>query len=183
MGRDKALISLGGVPLIERVLHRVQGLGSEVLITTNDQDSYAYLGVPLVADRRPGAGALPGLLTALEAASYDRVLIVGCDMPFLARPLLERLADLAPRADAVLPRDGGQYEPLLAAYSKACISTIQSALAAGERRMISFLSEVDLLTIDEGALDQLDPQRLSFFNVNTPEQLARAERLLAQQSA
>lgn len=183
MGRDKALLTLDGVPLIERVLQRVAELGQELLITTNDLQSYAYLGVRMVADPVPGAGALPGLLTALRAAKHDRVLVVGCDMPFLSRPLLDRLAELAPQAEAVLPRDGERYEPLVAVYSRSCIPAIEHSLAAGKRRMISFLSQVKLITIDSIELDELDPQRLSFFNVNTPEQLQRAEQLLAQHSA
>lgn len=180
MGRDKALLALGGTPLIERIVRRVAGLGDELLITTNEPERYAYLGIRLVADRQPGAGALPGLLTALQAASHDRVLIVGCDMPFLSRPLLRRLVELAPQAEAVVPHDAGQYQPLLAAYAKSCIPAIRRSLDAGERRMISFLSEVELLKVEPSELDRLDPQRLSFFNVNTPEDLERAERLLAQ---
>lgn len=183
MGRDKALLSVGGVPLIERVLRQVAGLGQELLITTNDPERYAHLGLRMVPDSQPGAGALPGLLTALRAARYDRVLIVGCDMPFLSRPLLEHLAELAPQAEAVLARDGGQYEPLVAAYARSCIGAIESSLAAGEQRMISFLPQVRVITVDKAALDQLDPERLSFFNVNTPEELTRAEELLARHSA
>ncbi len=183
MGRDKALLSLGGVPLIERVLEKVADLGDELQITSNDPDRYRYLGVPLIPDPEPGAGALLGLLTALRAATHDRVLVVGCDMPFLSRPLLERLVELAPKAEAVLPLDGGRYEPLLAVYSRACIPAIEASLAAGDHRMISFLPEITLHTVEHDTLDRLDPERLSFFNVNTPDDLQRAEELLVHYSA
>ena len=85
MGRDKALVPLNGVPLIEYVLEGVQDLVDEVLITTNHSQGLRYLNLPLVADRHPGAGALHGLLTALEAAQHDHVLVLACDMPFVDR--------------------------------------------------------------------------------------------------
>ncbi len=183
MGRDKAMLPLNGVPLIERVLRQVSGLGDELLITTNDMDRYSYLGVRLVADPQPGAGALHGLLTALKAARHEQVLIVGCDMPFLSHPLLLHLVKQAQLASAVVPIRGGEYEPLLAIYSKACIPAVEQSIAAGQRRMISFFPQIELMTVDEQTLAQLDPKGLSFFNVNTPQDLQRAEHLLAQQSA
>lgn len=182
MGRDKAMLRLNGVPLIERVLRQVVGLGDELLITTNDMDRYSYLGVRLVSDAHPGAGALHGLLTALQAARHEQVLIVGCDMPFLSRPLLLHLVNQAELALVVVPMHDGEFEPLLAIYSKACIPAIEQSIACGKRRMISFFPQIELMTVDEQTLAQLDPQGLSFFNVNTPEDLERAERLLAEQS-
>jgi molybdopterin-guanine dinucleotide biosynthesis protein A len=71
----------------------------------------------------------------------------------------------------------------LAIYSKACIPAVEQSIAAGQRRMISFFPQIELMTVDEQTLAQLDPKGLSFFNVNTPQDLQRAEHLLAQQSA
>jgi molybdopterin-guanine dinucleotide biosynthesis protein A len=179
MGQDKALLPLGGKPLIEHVLRRVEGLASEVLITTNRPGDYDYLGIRLVPDRQPGAGALHGLLTALEAATGTRVLVVGCDMPFLSRPLLKYLLGLNSEDRVVIPLRSGEFEPLHAVYPKSCAAPVKAAIAAGQRRMISFLASVDYLTVEGETLDRLDPEGLSFFNVNTPADLARAERLLA----
>ena len=180
MGRDKALVSLGGTPLIEHVLRRVEGLGDEVLITTNQPESYAFLGKRMAEDRKPGAGALHGLLTALAAAHGERVLLVGCDMPFLSRPLLEHMLAIETDAEVVIPRRGGKLQPLHAIYSKSCAGPVSQALEAGEKRMISFFPRIQTEIVEQETVDQYDPEGLSFFNANTPEELAQAERLLGE---
>ena len=180
MGSDKALLRLDGIPLIERLLQRVSGLGEETLITTNRPQDYQYLGLRMASDPEPGAGALHGLRTALEAARGQTVLVLACDMPFVSRPLLEHMLQLAESADLVVPRRGGEYEPLHAVYSKGCLPALEAALQHGERRMISFFPSLNLHTVEQEEIDRLDPQGLSFFNVNTPEDLRKAERILAQ---
>ncbi len=178
MGRDKALLPLGGKPLIEHVLQRVAGLGDEVLITTNQPDDYAFLGLRMVGDRQPGAGALDGLLTALEAARGDRVLLLACDMPFVSRPLLDHMVGIDSDAEVVIPRRGGRLQPLHAIYAASCAAFVREALKAGEKRMISFFPSVETSIVEQEILDQYDPKGLSFFNVNTPDDLEQAEQTL-----
>ncbi|MEW6569361.1 MAG: molybdenum cofactor guanylyltransferase [Chloroflexota bacterium] len=182
MGRDKGLVPLAGKPLIQHLLDRVAGLGDEILVTTNRPDDYAFLGVRLASDPVPGAGALAGLHTALEAARGQTVIVLACDMPFVSRPLLEHLLKLARQGEAqvVVPRRGREYEPLHAVYARACLAAIEAAQAAGEGRMISFFSRVRVAAVEEDELVRYDPEGLSFFNVNTPEDLAQAERILAE---
>lgn len=180
MGRDKGLVPLAGRPMIEHLLARLEGLGDEILITTNRPDDYAFLGLRMASDQVPGAGALAGLQTALLAARGQTVLVLACDMPFVSRPLLEHLLRLAPRAEVVVPRWEGTYQPLHAVYARNCLPAIQAALERDDMRMISFYSQVDVLTVEEPDLARLDPDGRSFLNVNTPAELAEAERLLAQ---
>lgn len=178
MGRDKALLPLGGKPLIEHVLQRVAGLGDEVIITTNQPDDYAFLGLRMVGDRQPGAGALDGLLTALEAARGDRVLLLACDMPFVSRPLLDYMVGIDSDAEVVIPRRGGRLQPLHAIYAASCAAFVRAALKVGEKRMISFFPSVQTYIVEQEILDQHDPKGLSFFNVNTPDDLEQAEQTL-----
>ena len=183
MGTDKALVQLGGRPLIEHVLKRVEGLGDEILITSNHTESLSYLGFPIVPDPIPGAGALTGLETALNAARGDHVLILACDMPFVNRELLCHMIELAPSADIIVPIHAGYFEPLHAIYSKECLPNIRASLENGQTRVINFYDEVRVQGIDESKIATLDPQGMSFFNINTPEDLAFAERYLRQQSS
>ncbi len=179
MGEDKALIRLAGIPLIERVLARIDGLADEILITTNRPETLAHLNLRMVGDEVPGAGALHGLKTALSAARGEFVLVLSCDTPFVSRELLEHLLSRAHEADAIVPKDGDKYEPLQAIYNRArCIPAVEAALVSGERRMVSFYPKVHVLPIEEHVLSNLDPSGLSFFNVNTAEDLERAEQLL-----
>jgi len=123
---------------------------------------------------------LSGLRTALLAAHGDKVLVLGCDMPFVSRPLLSHLIELSSQADLVVPKAGGYYEPMHAVYDRRCLAEIEASLEAGDMKMTSFFPRVHLLTVEDHDLDLLDPERLSFFNINTPEDLAQAERMLSE---
>lgn len=184
MGRDKALVPLAGRPMIAHVLARVTGLGDETLVTTNNPDALEFLELPLVTDEEPGAGALPGLLTALKAARGDTVLVVACDMPFVNRLLLEHLLELAPGADVVVPRWNEMYQTMQAVYArKKCLKAVQASLEQGDQRMISFYPQVKVRIVPPDEVTEYDPSGRSFFNVNTPEDLAEAERFLDQRRA
>jgi molybdopterin-guanine dinucleotide biosynthesis protein A len=176
IGRDKGLVPLGGKPLIVHMVERVAGLGDEILITTNRPEDYLFVGVRLAGDAYQGVGALGGLHTALSAAQGDTVLVLACDMPFASRPLLEHLLSLAGEADVVIPRLDGEYEPLCAVYARGCLSEVEAALAAGQRRMISLLPRVRVLVVEEPSWRIFDPDASTFFNVNSLEDLAEAER-------
>lgn len=181
MGRDKALVPLAGRPMIEHVLTRVARLGDETLITTNNPDALEYLDLPLVSDEEPGAGALPGLRTALRAAQGDHVLVLACDMPFVNRLLLEYQLTLTPKADVVVPRWQETFQTMHAVYArKKTLHAVEQALAEGERRMISFYPQLKVYSVSPEEIARHDPKGRSFFNVNTPEDLAEAERFLAQ---
>lgn len=181
MGRDKGLVQLAGRPMIEHLVERVDQLGDELLITTNQPEEYAYLGLRLASDASPGAGALPGLRTALEAAHGETVLILACDMPFVSRPLLAHLLDLAPRADVVVPYWQGRYQTLHAVYARTpCLAAVTDALERDEKRMISFYPQLNVLRVEAGIISHFDPTGHSFFNANTPEELAAAEQMLAE---
>jgi molybdopterin-guanine dinucleotide biosynthesis protein A len=175
---DKALMPLAGKPLIEHVLRRVEGLGDELMITTNRPEAYEYLGVRLVSDADPGAGTLAGLQTALQAARGETILVVACDMPFVQHGVLDHMLGLAKDAEVVVPRRGEFYEPLQAVYARRCLPAIGRALEADEKRVVSFFPDVIVRTVEDDVLDKLDPAGLSFFNVNTPEDLEKAEAML-----
>ena len=177
MGTDKAFVRVLGRPLIEEILGQSAGLGMESLIITNRPAEYAYLGVPLFGDVLPDKGPLGGLYTALHSATRPHVLCIACDMPFVVRPLLDFLISLIPEGDAIMPRLDGEAEPFRAIYSRACLAPIRAALDAGRMRMISFFPDVRVRFVNEAEIDRFDPQHLSFFNVNTPEDLEQARRL------
>jgi molybdopterin-guanine dinucleotide biosynthesis protein A len=178
MGTDKAFVRLAGRPLIEDILAQVAGLGDETLIVTNRPADYAYLKLPLFGDVLPGRGALGGLYSALEAAQQQHVLCMACDMPFSVRRLLEHLAGLKAEAEAVVPRLGGQAEPFRAVYSRDCRGPIRSALEAGQLRAAGWLAGARVRYVDEAEIDLFDPEHVSFVNLNTPDELEQARRLV-----
>jgi len=196
MGQDKIWLPLGAdaVPLIERVVARVRPLADEFLFSANAPEPFAALishlrdqGVPaqVVTDRYPGAGPLAGLHAGLSAARCELLLAVAGDMPFINSALVSHLVALAPGFDVVIPelshpRTGEPVkEPLHALYRQRCLEAVAARLAAGERPMVSFLSDVRVRIVGPDEIRRFDPELRSFFNVNTPEDWAVAEELLA----
>lgn len=135
----------------------------------------------MVPDVIPGAGALGGIHAALTAVSLGapgQVLCVAWDLPFLTAPLLLALIAGAPPFDAYLPESGGPrgVEPLCAVYGPRCLPAAARAIAAGDLRAVAFHEAVRVGTLPLARVRALgDPGRF-FFNVNTPEDLERAER-------
>lgn len=183
MGQDKGLAPFLGKPLIDRVLGRVAHLGAETLVTTNNPEAYRFLGLPLFPDIIPERGALGGLYTALSAARNPHVAVVACDMPFVNAELLGAELDLLVRAnsDAVIPRTEGGTEPFHAVYRRErCLPAVQAAIEVGKWRVDSWFSEVNLYFLSPEETAAYDPDQLAFWNVNTPEELQRAEQLAAK---
>lgn len=187
MGTDKALLDIGGKPMIERILEQTAGLGDQLIIT-NTPEKYAYLGLPLAGDVLPGKGALGGLYTALRAATQPYAAVLACDMPFVSRALLEYMMSLAEAFDAVVPRlppagEGqAEAEPFRAIYSKACLVPIRRALEANRLRMISFFPEVRLRWVDSDEIRRYDPGLTTFMNCNTPEELGVVREMWAKRA-
>src|SRR4051812_15842336 len=179
-GVDKAALALHGRPLLEHVLAAVSPLAREILVVANDDRLASDARLTVIRDPEPHAGVLPALLAALDAATSELMLLVACDMPFLTRPLIESLAHQASDHDVVLPNVEGHEQPMHAIYRvDACRAAVRAALDRGDRRMISFLADVRALIVHEDELRRLDPELRSFFNVNTPDDLALARQFAA----
>lgn len=157
----------------------VEALGAPPLLVANDLAAAEWRpDLEVVADTRPGLGALGGIYTAVVAAPAPAVC-VAWDMPFVSAPLLRALADGLAGHDAVLPESSGprRLEPLCAAYGPACRAAIEAALAAGDRRAVGFHPRISLGILPLSYVRRFgDPAEL-FFNVNTADDLAGAERL------
>lgn len=178
MGTDKAFVKVLGRPLIEDLIGNLSGLGQEMILITNQPDGYRYLGLPLFSDVLPDKGALGGLYTALYHSTQPRTLCVACDMPFINRPLLEHLIALSIEGDVIVPRLNSEAEPFRAVYAReACLGPIRTSLDSNRMRMISFFPQVRVHWVEQTDIERFDPKHLSFFNVNTPEDLIEARRL------
>ena len=181
MGRDKAFVELGGTPLIERVIARSANLGqSETILITNKPAQYAHLGLPMHGDILQDKGSLGGIYTALARAKSPDVLVLACDMPFVNRGLLRfMIKQMDDETDIVVPTVDGYPQGLHAIYKKTCIAPIAEQLAANRLKIIRFYDQMRVRYLDEADYAPFDPQGRSFANLNTPEELAEAERLLA----
>lgn len=177
-GRPKGLLEVGGRRILDRVVEAVARVtGTPPLLVANAADAPSWRpDLATIPDARPGCGSLGGIFTAVAAAPGP-VLCVAWDMPFVPEALLQALVDGATGFDAFLPESGGRrgLEPLCAVYGPACRAAIERRLDAGDLKAISFHDDVrvGILSIDQVRRFG-DPDDL-FFNVNTPEDLERAE--------
>ena len=180
-GEPKGLFQVGGVRIIDRVASAIRAVTTEVVLVANARDAEQWLaGVPVHRDTRPERGSVVGVHTAIATArARDVVLVVAWDMPFVSAELLSLLARrVREGAAAAIPESPTGPEPFCAAYSTACLADIELAVARGDFRMSSIVTALPNVSrvSDADVRSFGDPARL-FFNVNTPADLEKAERM------
>lgn len=185
MGEDKALKTFLGRPLIQRVIERLTPIADEVIVTTNRPQDYSFLNVRLIPDLKPGRGALGGLYTAIASASHPFVAVVACDMPFASVTFFEAATRLMVQegADVVIAKSEEGYEPIHAVYRReTCLPAIEAAINADQWKVIAWFPQVKVRVLTTDEIKEYDPSGLAFWNVNNPEEFAKAEKLATSQS-
>ena len=178
-GRPKGLERIGGKRILDRVVDAmVEAFGTSPILIANDPASATWRpDLARLADLRPGAGALGGILSAVHVGAGAPVVVAAWDMPFIPAGLLRELAAGLAEHDAVLPASDGRrgVEPLLAAYAPACEAAIVQALDRGDRRAIAFHDAVRVGILPLERVRTFGDPALIFLNVNTSDELAQAE--------
>jgi molybdopterin-guanine dinucleotide biosynthesis protein A len=182
-GGDKCLKLLAGRPILAYVLERLDGQAEQILLNANgDPARFADWGVPVAADVVPGfGGPLVGVLTALEwaaahAPEITDVASVPADGPFLPRDLVRRLADARREAGAMLAQaaSNGRANPVVGLWPATLAAELRHAVVEeGIAKVDAWTTRYSLATVDFESVP-FDP----FFNANTQEDLAGAERLM-----
>lgn len=177
MERPKALVELGGRPLIFYPLAAAAAAGLERFVVAKPGSRLPPLDAPLVVEPREPVHPLVGLIRALEHAGGRPLVALACDTPFVPAELVGALArDRRPGALAI--RTDGRTHPLIARYDPDALPMTRAALDAGES-LTALLDRLSPALYEERELQRFgDPARIAF-NVNDPEDLAEAERLLA----
>jgi molybdopterin-guanine dinucleotide biosynthesis protein A len=180
LGRDKTTLTLGGQPLALRVHTALAPLVTACWLVTNQPLAHLALGLPLVTDLIPFQGPAGGLLTALFYARTPWVLAAAVDNPFPVPALLAEMAAQAGRTTrpAVVCRSPRGLEPFPGVYNVRLLPALRDFLQT-DRRPTRFLEVCRPRIISEAEVQALDPEGRSFFNLNTHQELARAEAWLA----
>jgi len=178
-GQNKAFLRIGGKRIVDRLMEGYGRIFEQVVLVTNDPVAYTDLDALIVSDHYPKRSSLNGLHAGLYAAAHDYAFFTACDAPF-ARPSLIRcvLDHIEPRADIIIPTTSAGYEPMFAVYKKSCLPVMAQQLEKDLLKIQGLFRKVRVKTVDEAALRQADPELLSFFNINTPEDLERAEMMV-----
>ncbi len=176
MGQDKAMLLLHGHGLLQTVITTLQPLFAHTLVSVSQLRP--GIDVPQICDIEPDAGPLIGLITALEKISTPWAFVAACDMPFIAPAVVEQLAKHRAQYQAVIPVVQGQLQPLAAFYSTACIPLLRASFSLGNKSLYGAISNLNACYVDEAELIKVDPQLRSFFDLDTPQDFARAKQMV-----
>jgi molybdopterin-guanine dinucleotide biosynthesis protein A len=185
-GQDKGLVQLAGKPLVWHVFQRASHVVDEVLVVISSlhkKESYSQVlpGTQVLLDIKDQRTPLVGALTGLKNAQGCYSVLLPSDVPFVSEDVLKLLFEVSSGMDAVIPRwPNGYIEPLQAVYkTSSALTAAEKAIQRGEVRplnMIMLLCKVRY--ISTLVIQQIDPELTTFFNVNTRNDLKKAEELI-----
>lgn len=188
-GRDKALVEIGGAPMLLRMRALFGDITKDVHVIAAPH-KYSALGVTSIGDRWEGQGPLAGIVTALQTteeigSGADWNLIVGCDMPFLTREWLTYLVERAHAsgAEVVAPRSTQGLEPLCACWRTRAAAKLQQVFEGGTRKITEAMKHLHMEVVDEADWKRFDTAGRLFWNMNAAADYDEAKRILEAQRA
>ena len=177
-GQNKAFVRIGGKRIVDRLLEIYSPLFEQIVLVTNDPAAYMDVDALIVTDHYAVRSSLNGLHAGLFAAAHEHAFFAACDTPFIKGALIQRMLDrVARKADIVIPSTSAGYEPMFAVYKKSCLPAMVWQLERERLKIQGLFRKVRVKTVDEADLRQVDPELVSFFNINTPADLVRAKSL------
>ena len=185
---DKALLQLGGKPILGHVIERLRAQVGAIVINANgDPARFAEFGLPVAADPVDGfAGPLAGVLAGLDWAAENApdakwVVSIACDTPFFPDDMVARMRASveAERADMACAASGGRHHPVFGLWPVSLRGDLRTALVDEEIRKVDRWTARYKLAVTEFPSEPFDP----FFNANRPEDLEEAERLMRELAA
>jgi molybdenum cofactor guanylyltransferase len=184
-GGDKALVPLGGKPLIAHIVESLSGQTRHIIVNANAHaDRFAFLGLHVVPDAKPDQGPLAGLLAAMDwtlrsAATSTAIVSVSTDTPFLPPDLVIRLVAAANVGGPAIAASLDRLHPVIGLWPLTLRDALAQSLREQRRSVESFAKRHDAIAVPF-ALRTMGARTVDpFFNANTPDDLAYAEAVLA----
>lgn len=183
-GENKAFISVGGRRIIDRLLDVFSDLFDEIILVTNHPELFLQWDLTIVTDIIDLRSSLTGIHTGLFYSNNPYAFFSACDTPFLKKELVEILVkQIEQKIDIIMPETAAGFEPLCAIYSKRCLKPAEDHLKANKVKIQWAFRSNRIKNIPENQLRTVDPELRSFLNINTPEDLVRAEEMVAKPPA
>ena len=174
MGRPKSLLLFDGEPLIVHIVRALKQMFAETIVVAAPEQELPNLGAILVRDEVAYQGPVGGIHYGLKAASGEFCFVTSCDVPFLNLALISHLASQMLNHDVAVPYWENRFQPLHAAYRTSVRPLLKEQLDRGELRPVYLFDKVRTRKIGEDEIRRFDPEGLSFFNMNTPDDYERA---------
>jgi molybdopterin-guanine dinucleotide biosynthesis protein A len=176
MGRSKALLLFDGEPLIVHIIRTLERYFADIVIVAAPGQELPPLPATLVRDEVAYQGPVGGIYYGIKAASRDVCFVTSCDLPFLNLPFISYLISQISDYDVVIPYYQERFQPLYAVYRLSVAPLLRDQLERGDLRPISLYKRVRTRKVHEDEIHAFDPEGLSFFNINTPEDYQTALR-------
>jgi molybdopterin-guanine dinucleotide biosynthesis protein A len=184
LGRNKINEVIGGITLLNRVVNVLSAFNGEIILVTAEDsslpDTFTYAKISKVQDLYPGKGMIGGIITGLSASKNFYNLVVAADMPFLNPVLIRYMISNAKGNDLVAYKNQNELEPLHAIYTKNCLPILEEIMLK-DRRIFELLGQVKVRYLSPAEINQYDPKKISFFNVNTESDLRIANEIAAKE--
>ncbi len=181
-GKKKTFYAIDGMMIMDRIIRIFNGLFDEIIIVANDPGEFIHWDELIVSDIDQSRCSLAGLHAGLYYSSNSHIFVSACDTPFLNRELiLYMLEQRKSNVDVVIPETVGGVEALSSVYSKKCLPQIENNLFQKCYMIKRFFDKKRVKTIPKNIVHTFDPDERSFFNINTPEDLARAKEMAEDQ--
>jgi len=178
-GQDKAFLSVGGMRIIDHLFSLFNALFEDILLVTNDPYKYLEWDINIVSDLFPVRSSLTGIHAGLFYTLNPFAFFAACDTPFLKRELVEIIINsIEQGVDVVIPETPAGLEPLCAVYSKECLKPVEQQIIQKKFKIGQLFKKRRVKKIPEKILREKDPDLISFFNINTPQDQEKAEKML-----
>jgi len=180
-GTNKAFLKIGGKKILDHIYDLFINLFDDVILVTNAPFQYLEWDLKIVTDLFPERSSLNGIYSGLFHVTTPYAFFSACDAPFLKRQIIETIVDWIEKdIDVVIPETSEGLEPLCAVYSSQCLKHMEKHLATKNFQIKQFFKYMRIKKLDEAVLHDKDPELLSFFNINTPSDLALAQKIFTR---
>lgn len=174
---NKAFAEIGGQPVIKIIIDKFTRLFDETIIISNEPELYEHLGVAVYPDVYPRMGPVSGIHSGLCHAQYDKVFVLGCDVPFMNMELVEYMLNHLGKYDSVVPDIDSYLQPLAAVYSRTCLPILKTCLETNRVKLIRIFEELNALVLRSDELEKFGIVEEMFLNVNDIQALHLAGKI------
>ena len=168
---NKAFAEISGKPVINIIADKFAGLFDETIIISNEPELFEQLGLAVFTDIYPRMGPVSGIHSGLYHARYNRVFVLGCDVPFINMELVEYMIANLGDYDSVVPEIDSYLQPLAAVYNRKCLPVLAACLQEDRVKLIRIFEELNALVLSRNELEKFGIVEEIFLNVNDIEAL------------
>lgn len=175
MGTDKGLLMLKDKKIVEYVIENLKPCVDRIFIVSSNE-LYEQFNLPMVPDLMMGKGPAVGIFSALEHSTVNQNFVISCDTPFIEADYIFRILMLAKDHEICIPQLNGFWEPMVGVYSKSIGDRWKKSMLNGEFKLQRLIEQFDYKLVD-AKLDLKADENI-FININSPEELLKAEKYL-----